>query len=314
MNAVVALAGGVGGARMADGLMRRAADLTVIVNTADDFTHLGLHISPDIDTVLYTLAGLGHPEQGWGLAGESWAAMDQLRRLGGPDWFQLGDRDIALHLLRSAALAQGQSLTQITATLAGRLGLGARVLPMSDDPVRTLVHTADGVLGFQDWFVRLRAAPAVRRLELDGIATAQPTPRVLAALAAPGLRAVVICPSNPLLSLDPILALPGLRAALAAARPVIAVSPIIGGAAVKGPVVALMRDLGLEPTALGIARHYAGLADALVIDHADAGLAPAIRALGIEVAITDILMRDPADRARLAAEVLAIADRMRGAR
>lgn len=290
---VVALAGGVGGARLAQGLAQTGVDLTIVVNTGDDFTHLGLKISPDIDTVTYTLAGIANRAQGWGVDGETTAAMAQIKRLGGEDWFLLGDRDLALHILRTAGLAAGKPLSQVTAELARSLGITARILPMSDDPVATIVTTPDGDMAFQHWFVRERAAPQVTGLRFAGITDARPAPGVIAALQAADL--VVLCPSNPYLSLDPILQLPGIRQAIHA--PVVAVSPIIGGQAVKGPAAQLMRDHGREVSPRGIAQHFAGVIDGLVIDHADAALAATI---GLPVRVTKSLMKTDADRLALA--------------
>lgn len=299
---VVALAGGVGGARLAQGLAQTGVDLTVIVNTGDDFTHLGLRVCPDLDTVTYTLAGIANREQGWGLAGETTAFMDQMRRLGGEDWFLLGDRDLALHVLRTSRL-EHQPLSQITADVAARLGVQARILPMTDDPVATVVQTPEGELAFQDWFVGLRADVPVTSFRFAGIEAARPAPGVLEALAQ--ADAVILCPSNPYVSLDPVLSVPGLRAAIPQV-PVIAVSPIIGGQAVKGPAARLMRDLGAEVSALGIARHFEGLISGMVIDHADTALGCRI---GLPVRVTQTLMKTDADRAALARACLKLAGR-----
>jgi LPPG:FO 2-phospho-L-lactate transferase len=306
---IVALAGGVGGAKLADGLMRRIGrDLTVVVNTGDDFEHLGLAISPDLDTVMYTLAGVANPQTGWGIAGESWHALDAVARLGGPDWFRLGDRDLATHLLRSERLRRGERLTAITADLCGAFGIAARVLPMTDDRVRTIVTSGADRYSFQDYFVRLKCAVPVTGLSFDGAASARPTPEVMAALSEPSLTAIVLCPSNPYLSIDPILAVPGLRERIVSAGvPIVAVSPIIGGAAVKGPAAKIMTELGLDSSVATVARHYAGLVDGLMIDDVDAHLADEIETLGLRVRTSAILMRDADDRARLAAECLAFA-------
>lgn len=298
---IVALAGGVGGARLAQGLAQCEVDLTVIVNTGDDFTHLGLRICPDLDTVTYTLAGIANREQGWGVADETTAMMDQLRLLGGEDWFLLGDRDLALHLIRSQRLAAGERLSGVTASIAARLGIGARILPMSDDPVATIVQTPAGEIAFQDWFVRQRAAPSVTGFRFAGIDTARPAPGVVEALQA--ADAIILCPSNPFISLDPILAVPGLREAIPEV-PVIAVSPIIGGQAVKGPAAQLMRDLGHEVSPAGIAAHYAGLLTAMVIDDADAELAAR---LPVPAKVTQTLMKSDADRAAVARACLEMA-------
>jgi len=309
---IVALAGGVGGAKLADGLARCVgADLTVIVNTGDDFEHLELHISPDLDTVMYTLAGIANPETGWGIAGETWHTLEQLARLGGPDWFKLGDRDLATHILRTQRLRAGERLTDITADLCRALGVTARVLPMSDDPVRTVVQSGEDRFPFQDYFVRLKCSVPVTRLHFDGAASAQPSPEVVAALRDRSLAAVVLCPSNPYLSIDPILAVPGLRELIEqAAVPVVAVSPIIGGAAVKGPAAKIMTELGVTPSVTAIAEHHKGLIDGLMIDTVDAALAPRIEANDIRVATSPILMRDAQDRARLAEEAIAFAQEL----
>lgn len=317
---VLALSGGVGGAKLALGLAHALADegaapdsLTVVANTGDDFVHLGLHVSPDIDTLLYVLSGRDDAERGWGRGGETWHFMEALRELGGQDWFQLGDRDLALHVERTRRLAAGQSLSEVTAAVAGRFGIGARLLPMTDDPVRTRVECHDGWMGFQEWFVGARCAPAVRSLAFAGADTARPNHEVLAALADPGLRAVIVCPSNPLLSIGPILAIPSLRAALAACRaPVVAVSPIIAGQAVRGPTVSLMRDLGLNPTAAGVAQGYAGLIGGYVLDEADAGLAASLP--GLAAVALPTLMVTLGDRVRVARAALDLADTLRAGR
>lgn len=298
---VVALAGGVGGARLAQGLAQCGVDLTVIVNTGDDFNHLGLRVCPDLDTVTYTLAGIANREQGWGLAGETTAAMEQLRQLGAEDWFLLGDRDLALHIYRTHRLGHGVPLSTITAEVAQRLSVSARILPMSDDAVATIVQTPEGELPFQDWFVRRRADVAVSGFRFAGIEAARPAPGVIEALTR--ADAIILCPSNPYVSLDPILSVPGLRAAIPEV-PVIAVSPIIGGQAVKGPAARLMRDLGAEVSPQGIAAHFAGLVSGMVIDHADAALAPR---LGLPVRVTQTLMRSDADRKALACACLRLA-------
>jgi LPPG:FO 2-phospho-L-lactate transferase len=298
---VVALSGGVGGARFLDGLARALPPeaLTAVVNTGDDFEHLGLYISPDLDTVMYTLAAIGDEERGWGLAGETFAAMAMVRRYGGPDWFGLGDRDLATHLLRTAAMRDGESLTAITARLCGAVGVRARVLPMADAPCRTMIETAhDGTLPFQDWFVRRRAQPAVRAVHFDG--RPPPAPGVLDALDASEL--VLIGPSNPYVSIDPILALDGVKEALAR-KPVVAVSPIVGGRAVKGPLGGMIPELtGAPPTAGAIARHYGALLRGLVVERGDdRGIA------GLAVRATETIMRSRDDRRRLAEETLAFA-------
>ena len=307
---IVALAGGVGGARMAAGLAQCVAPgaLSVIVNTADDFHHLGLAISPDLDTVMYTLAGLENPEQGWGLSGETWAFMEAIGRLGGETWFQLGDRDLATHVERTRRLAAGETLAHVTATLADALGVSSNILPMSDDRVRTMVETDVGPLEFQDYFVRRRCVPVVRSLAFAGAARARALPAALAALTDPRLEAIVLCPSNPYVSVAPLLAVEDLRRRIAQRRvPLVAVSPIVAGRAIKGPAAKMMMELGVEATALGVARHYLGVIDGLLIDEADRVLAPAIAGLGLAVDVTDTIMRDAAGRRRLAQATLAFA-------
>jgi len=313
MGHVIALCGGVGGAKLAFGLTRvlPPGDLTLVVNTGDDFEHLGLSISPDIDTVLYTLAGLADRDRGWGLAGETWGFMSALKRLGGEDWFQLGDHDLAMHVERTRRLSAGETLSGITAELARRLGLDHAVAPMSDQPVRTWVETPDGPLAFQAYFVRERCAPVVRAVRFEGSAEARPSPAFGAALARHDLAAILICPSNPYLSIDPILAIPGVRAAIQAATvPRIAVSPIVGGAAIKGPAAKLMTELGASPGVQAVAAHYAGLIDGLILDDVDAGEAAAVRRLGISAHVTASVMRGDEDRIALARQALAFADRL----
>ena len=310
MGHVIALCGGVGGAKMAFGLARVLAkdELTLVVNTGDDFEHLGLAVSPDIDTVIYTLAGLADRERGWGLAGETWNFMAALRRLGGEDWFQLGDHDLAMHVERTRRLAAGQSLSQVTAHLAHGLGLGCAIAPMSDQPVRTWIDTEGGPLAFQHYFVRERCAPVARAVRFVGSAEARPSPAFAAALARPDLAAVMICPSNPYLSIDPILSIPGVRAAiLAAGAPCVAVSPIVGGQAIKGPAAKLMTELGVTPGVAAIAAHYAGLIDGLILDTVDAGDALAIERSGVATCVTATVMRGDADRIALARDALAFA-------
>jgi LPPG:FO 2-phospho-L-lactate transferase len=309
---IVALCGGIGGAKLALGLYKTvAADrLVVAVNTGDDFEHLGLSISPDIDTVLYTLSGLADQERGWGRAQESWNFMAALRELGGQDWFQLGDRDLAMHIERTRFLGEGGALTAFVAHAARAFGIEATILPMTDDRVRTIVETNDGDLAFQRYFVERRCAPIVRGLRFEGAEQARPNAEMLDAISRPDLVAIVICPSNPYLSIDPMLALPGMRDALArAAAPVIAVSPIIGGHAVKGPTVKIMDELGIRPTTAAIARHYRGLIRALVIDESDRAEAAALE---LPVLVTRTLMQDLPDRLRLASEVVDFAARVKG--
>lgn len=301
---VVALCGGVGGAKLAHGLARVLAgdELTIIVNTGDDFRHLGLWVSPDIDAVVYALAELSDPVRGWGRREESWNFMAALAGLGGGSWFQLGDRDLAMHVERTWRMAAGEPLSAVTERIRRQLGIGAAILPMSDDPVGTRVQTDAGWLDFQEYFVHRRCAPAVRGLEYAGAATARALPAALAALVRSDLRAVVICPSNPFLSIEPILALPPLRAALAAARaPVIGVTPIIGGEAVKGPAAKMLRELGFEASSGAVARRYAGLVNVFISDAADP-LPPLVPGMRIVQAPT--LMTGTAEREQLAREVL----------
>jgi LPPG:FO 2-phospho-L-lactate transferase len=308
---VLALCGGIGGAKLALGLAAEvpAEDLAIMVNTGDDFSHFGLAISPDIDTVLYTLAGIANRELGWGLEGETWAFMDQLKQLGGEDWFNLGDRDLALHVLRTHRLARGASLAAITADIAARLGIGPTILPMSDDPVRTVLDTGEGLLEFQRYFVERRAQPQVRAIRYDGADTAKPNPAALAALADPALEAVIVCPSNPWLSVAPILAIPGLRSALQACpAPVVAVSPIVGGKAIKGPTAKLMAELGLPVSATAVADYYGDLLDGFVLDEADQGLADEVT---IETTVLPTVMTDLASKQRLARDVLRFAQSLR---
>lgn len=301
---ILAVCGGVGGAKLALGLYRARAPhrLVLCVNTGDDFEHLGLHVSPDLDTVMYTLAGLENPETGWGRRGETWTFMRAVEALGGETWFRLGDGDLATHVERTRRLARGETLSAIAGDFARRLGIEAALLPMSDDPVRTAVETAEGILPFQRYFVARRCEPAVRRILFEGAARAKPQPGIMSALRSPDLGAVVICPSNPYLSIDPILAMPSLRQALAdCAAPVVAVSPVIGGRAVKGPTAKIMAELGIPLTQASIARHYDGLIDGIVIDKADQSEAAS---LPVTVRTTETLMTSLEDRERLAREVL----------
>jgi LPPG:FO 2-phospho-L-lactate transferase len=307
-NLVVALCGGIGGAKLALGLSHvvPGADLMLVANTGDDFEHLGLAISPDLDTIMYTLAGLDDPQRGWGRRNETWTFMAALEALGGETWFALGDGDLATHVERTRRLTAGEALSAITADFCRRLGIAARLVPMSDDVVRTRLRTEEGRLDFQDYFVRQRCAPRVLEVIYDGAAAARAHADVLAALGDPRLRAVVICPSNPFLSIEPILAVPDLREAIArTTAPVVAVSPIIGGRAVKGPTAKMMSELGLEVSAVAVARRYRDLLDAYVLDRTDADAAGK---LGIPVTVTNTLMTTLADRENLARDVLASAD------
>lgn len=309
---ILALAGGVGGAKLAQGLYLALPPdaLTVVGNTADDFTHFGLRISPDLDTVLYTLAGMANPAQGWGLAGDTTRTLDLLKRYGADDWFLIGDLDFATHIYRTQLLNAGRTLTEVTATLARGLGVRAALLPMSDAPVATIVETPDGPLGFQDYFVRRRHQDPVRAVRFDGIAAATVPGGVAAALAA--AEAIILCPSNPLVSLGPILAVPGFRDLLTRAPgPKVAVSPIIGGRALKGPADQMLAGLGHDVSSVGVARLYRDFLDGLVLDEEDAALAPEIEALGLRVLVTRTIMGDADDRRRLADEVLAFAGTVR---
>jgi len=302
---IVTIAGGDGGAKMAHGLAGAIdpADLTVIVNTADDFEWHGLRISPDLDTVLYTLSGLVNPETGWGIAGDARVALDAMTRLGEEPWFLIGDQDLATHVVRTARRRAGASLAEVTAQLAGSLGVASRIVPVTNDAIATIVNTPDGELAFQDYFVRRRQQDDVLGVRIAGIESAQPAPGVLDAIEA--AETIVIAPSNPIVSIAPVLDVPGVRAAIQQARGVkVAVSPIIGGKALKGPADKMLHTLGHESTALGIARIYAGIVDGLVIDQTDADLAPAIEALGLRVIALQSIMGDAADRARFAREVL----------
>lgn len=329
---IVALAGGVGGAKLVDGLaqIHPSEDLAIIVNSGDDFEHLGLKICPDLDTVCYTLAGLANPATGWGRAGESWNALESLAELGGPVWFRLGDRDLGTHLERTRLLRKGLTLSHITQRFCEAWKINPTVLPMSDDSVATIVYTDEGRLPFQEYFVRRQCRPRVSGFEFQGAEHALPAPSALDRLA--DTEMVIICPSNPWVSIDPILALPGIKAELTnkdiserepgvfhktvgTKRPVVAVSPIIGGEAVKGPAAKMYAELGVEPSALAVARHYGsaaegGLLSGFVMDNADAALEKDVRSLGIDTLVTDTLMRTNLDRARLAKEVLDFGEKL----
>lgn len=310
---VLALCGGVGGAKLARGLnalIPTAGQLTIAVNTGDDFEHLGLNICPDLDSVVYALSGKNDTQRGWGRADETWHCLESLKELGAADWFMLGDRDLAIHIERSHRLRAGQTLTDITARFSQQLGIAAQILPMTDDRVSTMVHTDEGVLAFQEYFVRRQAQPTVQSLSYSGADTAQPNKALLDCLADSSLEAVVICPSNPQLSIDPILALPGVRQALRdTAAPVVVVSPLIGGQAVKGPAAKIMAELGLCVDSSGIAQVYLDFLDGLVIDTQDAGDADRIPVPSLA---TPSLMKDTQDSIRLAAQTLAFARTLRG--
>jgi LPPG:FO 2-phospho-L-lactate transferase len=317
---VLCLAGGVGGAKVADGLQQILApgELTVVVNGGDDLERHSLVIWPDHDTVLYTLAGIADPNQGWGIAGETWQVMGQLGRLGDDIWFRLGDRDLATHLYRTERLRRGMRPTEVALDLARALGVPSRVLPMSDQPVRTRVRTSGGWLDFQDYFVRQHQSPDVLEVEFRGADLASITPEVRDAIRS--AEAIVVGPSNPVVSIGPILAVPGLLPEIAAARtrgvPAVGISGIVGGKALRGPADRMLATLGEEPTALGVARRYAalGLLDVFVLDSQDEELAGPVRALGLEPLVTDTVMTDTGSRALLAREALVAAAWVRAAR
>ena len=300
---VVALAGGVGGAKLADGLNRvlSPGNLTVVVNTGDDFEHLGLHISPDLDTVCYTLAGLANPDTGWGRRNESWQAIQNVEDLGGPGWFRLGDQDLGTHLERTRLLKEGVSLSEITRRFCTAWEVKCRILPVTDQMVRTIVHSSEGDLPFQEYFVHRRCEPSVRGFDFQGAESAVPAPGVPEALETADV--VVLCPSNPWVSIGPILAVPGIREAVER-RPTVAISPIIGGAAVRGPAAKMYAEMGVKPSAAAVAAHYRGLASGMVIDQVDAQLQEEIESYKMWVLVTHTLMRSPQDRRRLAGDVL----------
>jgi LPPG:FO 2-phospho-L-lactate transferase len=302
---ITVLAGGVGAAKFLRGLIDivDAESITVIGNTADDEEFLGLHVSPDLDTVVYTLSDNVHPEQGWGLEDETFRVLEQARQLGEDMWFLLGDKDIATHLLRTRLLRGGRTLSEATEHIAQAFGVRCRLLPMTDDRVRTIVSTDEGELSFQEYFVRRRQQDAVSALRFDGAEAARPAPGVLDAIAS--ANAVIIAPSNPLVSIGPVLAVPGIREALAETdAPVAAVSPIVGGQALKGPADKMLASLGHEVSATGVARLYADFLDMLVLDDQDAALVPAVEALGVRACVTDTIMRDAASKRALAEATL----------
>lgn len=313
---VIALAGGIGGAKLALGLDRTLPpqELLLVANTGDDFDHLGFHICPDIDTLIYTLGGVSNAELGWGRADETWSFMEDLRKHDPEQaWFLLGDKDLETHRLRRDALQAGVTLTEVTGRLARRHGVAATILPMSDDPVRTWLQVEDEAgsrwLPFQEYFVKLQCRPAIRRIEYRGASRAGLSPPLRSALQAGRARALILCPSNPFLSIDPILAVPGMRRLLQeAGAPIVAVSPIVGGRALKGPTAKIMGELGLATDVLAVAAHYRGLIDGLVIDREDAGLRPRLQEAGLQVAVTDTVMRSLDDRVQLARDVLDFAD------
>jgi LPPG:FO 2-phospho-L-lactate transferase len=304
----LALCGGVGGSKLALGLSHVLPpdQLTIVVNTGDDFEHLGLLICPDIDTVIYTLAGLVHPAQGWGRDDDSFAALDTIERLGGETWFRLGDKDIGLQLMRRLLLDEGLSLSDVTARIAEQLGIAHTITPMTDDAVRTSLDTAGGTMAFQHYFVRERCVPEVTNIRYSGAETARPSSKLTQTLADPHLSGIIICPSNPYLSIDPILALPGIRRMLAdTIVPVVAVAPLVDGQAIKGPTVKIMRELAVEPSAATIACHYADFLDGYVIDTTDRTAVP-----GIKVTSFDIVMNTLADKIALARHCIAFSDEL----
>ena len=308
---VMVLTGGVGGAKLALGLYRNlpANDLIAVVNTGDDFGHLGLHVSPDLDTLMYTLAGLSNPQTGWGRDGESWRFMQALEELGGPTWFALGDTDLALNVQRSALLKEGRSLSEITRAFCERLNVAAKLLPMSDDPVRTHVHSEDGVLAFQEYFVARRCEPKVTGFSFVGSDKARAQTEVLASMHDGRLRAIIVCPSNPFISIDPILSIPKIRDTLTRLMlPVVAVSPVVDGKAIKGPTTKMMRELGIECSSLAVRRHYGSLISGFVVDSSDE---VSDEAFDLPILRTDTIMTDLADKTRLAGEVLAFAESLR---
>ena len=311
IGSVVALAGGVGGAKLTQGLaaVLESGQLTVVVNTADDFEHLGLYICPDLDTVMYTLCGLNNLETGWGLESESWNFMEALEEIGSETWFRLGDRDLATHIQRTHRMHANDKLSDITADFCSIMGTDVRVLPMSDDPVRTIVDTDIGPIPFQEYFVRLGCSPKVCGFEFEGIQTAVFNPLASESFRAQDLRAVIICPSNPYVSIAPILSLAGARNQLRnIAAPIIAVSPIVDGQAIKGPAAKMMRELGCNPSALSVAQEYRDIVDGFVIDNKDAAKARQIEEMGQRVLVTDTIMTSITVKKRLANNIMDFAN------
>ncbi len=311
---IVALAGGVGGAKLAIGLaaVLPPGELTIVVNTGDDFEHLGFTICPDLDSVMYALARVNNPKTGWGRAGETWQFINEIKRLGGEGWFQLGDRDLATHVLRREALRRGEPLSKVTCDLAARFGIRHAIVPMSDTPVRTRVMTKAGAklqaLSFQDYFVRLRCAPRVTGFRFAGARAARVPPALQQIMRSRQVEAVVLCPSNPFVSIAPIMSVPAIRAWLRSRTfPVVAVSPIIGGAAVKGPAAKIMREVGLKPSTLALARHYNDAVDHWVIDQQDTALARPIARMGKRVLVADTLMTNRSKSTALARRVIRFA-------
>lgn len=310
----LALAGGVGGAKLAFGLtdVLPPEDLTIVVNTGDDFDHLGLRICPDLDTVLYTLGGIANSETGWGQANETWNFLSALDRIGGETWFRLGDRDLATHVERSRRLEAGENLSDIIADFASRLGIRHPVVPATDMKLRTVVRTTEGELPFQEYFVKRQCMPVVTGFDFIGAAQSRPSPAIASAFDSERIEGIIVCPSNPYVSIAPILAVPAISDFISRGdMPIIVVSPIVGGDAIKGPAAKMMSELGIVPSAQAIAEHYQGLANAIVLDRADAAVATSIEKTGMRVLVTDTIMTSAADKARLANDVLEFAQQVR---
>jgi LPPG:FO 2-phospho-L-lactate transferase len=309
----LAITGGVGGAKLALGLCKilDGDELTLAVNTGDDFQHLGLHVSPDIDTLVYTLAGESNPDTGWGRRDESWQFMQALTALGGDSWFSLGDRDLAMNVERTHRLSKGQTLSQVTAAFAASFGIDHTILPMSDDPVSTRVYTKQGPMDFQHYFVRERCKPTVTGFDFKGCEQAQLNPDISLKLGSPDLAGVILCPSNPFVSIDPVLSLPGLRELLRSCpAPVVAVSPVVGGAAIKGPTVKMMQELSIPNTATAVAEYYCDFLNGFIIDREDSALKPGIEALGLATEVTNTVMVSLEDRVNLARTCLELIQKL----
>jgi len=308
---ILALSGGVGGAKLAHGLARilDPEELTIAVNTGDDFVHLNYYICPDLDSAIYKLAGINDRERGWGICSETWNFMASLRRFGGEDWFRLGDKDLATHIERTRRLSEGQTLSEVTEALCRQYNVKHYIVPMTDHRVGTIVDTQEGDFFFQDYFVRLRCQPIFTGVHYKGMETATPSPKLKKALIDPQLSAIIICPSNPFVSIDPILNIPGVRESLKAAKGrIVAVSPIVGGKAIKGPAAKMMDEIGLPSSALGIAKHYGNLIDGLIIDKKDSELVDAVAATGINVKVSQTLMKSDEDEKELAFEAIKFAE------
>ncbi|MBX3513366.1 MAG: 2-phospho-L-lactate transferase [Xanthobacteraceae bacterium] len=311
---ILALAGGVGGAKLANGLAQvlKPDQLMIVVNTGDDFRRMGLHISPDLDTVMYNLAGLNNKETGWGLAAETWRFMAALERLGGPTWFKLGDGDLATHVERTRLLSAGQTLSDVTDALRARFDIAHKIVPMSDNAVATIVRSKSRWHSFQEYFVALKCEPEVLEIKFDGIEFARPSPAFLAALESEELQGIIICPSNPFVSIAPILAVPGVLSLIQSRNvPVVAVSPIVDGQALKGPALKMLKEMSLEPNAIGIARHYWQLIDGLVLDQVDSHLVRDLDTYKISIALDDTVMKNHEDQKRVASVALALVSELR---